>query len=249
MGASPRSSSSAGLSAGLLWGAARRPAVHAVVTALLGWLLAELLVVRLCKVPFTCTYLPGRSEVKTMWPFYFTAFTTFTYSMAGLELQMLRAPRLRGGFVVIVTVAAIATHLLRRRWLAAEPGLRFAEEEPGAMFEGFPLERGPGGARRDPSRGDGGGGVNGVHTESRSTRRPHGEIRVACGGSGAARAARSDGGGGVNGVHTESRSTRRPHGEIRDRLRQISGCSGRAKRGPAGGPATITSPTEIGSGS
>ena len=43
--------------------------------------------------------------------------------------------------------------------------------------------------------------------------------------------------------HTET------HGANRDRLRQFSGCSGRAKRGPAGGSATITSPTEIGSGS
>jgi hypothetical protein len=131
----------AGVSSGVLWGVAVA-GQHLIVTSLLGWLLAELLVVRLCKIPFTCTYLPGRSEVKTLWPVYFTAFTTFTYSMAGLELQMLRRPRVLVGFIVVSAAAAFAARLLRRRWLAAEPGLRFAEEEPGALFEGFHLSEG-----------------------------------------------------------------------------------------------------------
>ena len=116
--------------------------LHVLVTSLLGWLLAELLVLRLCKVPFTCTYLPGRSEVKTMWPIYFTAFTTFSFSMAGLELQMLRRPLVLIAFIVIVTGGAIATRVLRRLWLASDPALRFVEEEHGALFEGFHLERG-----------------------------------------------------------------------------------------------------------
>jgi hypothetical protein len=131
----------AAASAGALWGF-RIGGLHAIVVAFLGWLLAEVLVVRLCKIPFTCTYLPGRSEVKTLWPFYFTAFTTFTYSMAGLELEMLRRPGMLASFVAIVTGAALVTRLLRWRWLAGEPGLRFAEEEHGALFEGFHLSEG-----------------------------------------------------------------------------------------------------------
>ena len=139
-----------GLSAGVLWGfgVAR---LHVLVTSLLGWLLAELLVLRLCKVPFTCTYLPGRSEVKTMWPIYFTAFTTFSFSMAGLELQMLRRPRVLIAFIVVATGGAIATRVLRRLWLASDPALRFAEEEHGALFEGFHLSEGLAAtARTDP---------------------------------------------------------------------------------------------------
>jgi hypothetical protein len=131
----------AAFSAGALWGFGVA-GQHAIVTGLLGWLLAELLVVRLCKIPFTCTYLPGRSEVKTLWPLYFTAFTTFTYSMASLELQMLRSPRMLIWFVVLVSGAAATARFARRRWLAEQPGLRFAEEEPGALFEGFHLSEG-----------------------------------------------------------------------------------------------------------
>ena len=109
---------------------------------LLGWLLAELLVVGLCKIPFTCTYLPGRSEVKTMWPLYVTAFTTFSYSMAGLELQMLRQPRLLAWFAVVVAGGALTTRALRRLWLKSEPGLRFEEDDPTALFDGFHLSEG-----------------------------------------------------------------------------------------------------------
>ena len=143
----------------MLWGfgVAR---LHVIVTSLLGWLLAELLVLRLCKVPFTCTYLPGRSEVKTMWPIYFTAFTTFSFSMAGLELQMLRWPRVLIAFIVVAARAAIATRVLRRLWITSDPALRFAEEEHGALFEGFHLSEGLAadgedrpGARRSRCRG------------------------------------------------------------------------------------------------
>ena len=129
------------ISAGTLWGFGAG-AKHAGVTALLGWLLAEVLVLRLCKIPFTCTYLPGRSEIKTLWPFYFTAFTTFTYSMAGLEIALLRWTRGFAWFIVLVSTAAVIARVARRRWLAEQPGLRFAEEEPGALFEGFPLREG-----------------------------------------------------------------------------------------------------------
>ena len=125
----------------LLWGV-RAAATHLVVCSLLGWLLAEVLVVRLCKIPFTCTYLPGRSQVKTIWPIYVTAFTTFSYSMAGLELQMLRSPRVFSAFIVLATAAALITRRVRRIWLASEPGLRFAEDDPDALFEGFHLSEG-----------------------------------------------------------------------------------------------------------
>jgi hypothetical protein len=129
------------ISAGVLWGLGVA-SLHAVVTALLGWLLSEVLTFRLCKIPFTCTYMPGRSEVKTLWPFYFTAFTSFTYSMAELELQMLRRPVPIAAFIIIVGTVALIARVTRRRWLAEQPGLRFAEEEHGALFEGFHLSEG-----------------------------------------------------------------------------------------------------------
>ena len=52
----------AGASAAALWGGPTGLA-HGVVCAAMGWLLIELALVRLRKVPFTCTYVPARTRM------------------------------------------------------------------------------------------------------------------------------------------------------------------------------------------
>jgi hypothetical protein len=131
----------AAVSAGLLWGV-RVSATHAVVCTLLGWLLVELLVLPLRKIPFACIYLPGRSQIQTLWPLYFSAFTAFTYSMAAIEVQMFSSPWLVLVVCSLLAVAIVVVIQARARWLAEQPGLRFVEEEPGSLFEGFQLSEG-----------------------------------------------------------------------------------------------------------
>ena len=79
-----------------------------------------------------------------MWPLYLTAFTTFSdYPTAGLELQMLRWPRVFMVFVLFAVAASLLTRYLRRIWLAGEPGdFRFSAGDPDAMFQGFHLSEG-----------------------------------------------------------------------------------------------------------
>ena len=48
----------------------------------MGWLLVEILMMGLDKLPFTCTYFPGTSRVGTLWPFYLTGFVTYSYTVA-----------------------------------------------------------------------------------------------------------------------------------------------------------------------
>ena len=131
----------AGLSTGPWWGW-RIAAEHMVVCALMGWLLAELLLLLFCKIPFTCTYFPGRSQVKTLWPFYLSAFLTYTYTAAGLEIGLLRWSRASAAAIAVLVIATFAARILRRKWLDGEPGLRFAEDDPDALFEGFHLSEG-----------------------------------------------------------------------------------------------------------
>jgi hypothetical protein len=131
----------AALSAVWLWGVAVA-AVHTIVCALLGWLLVEILLVGFRKIPFACTYLPGRSRIKTLWPLYLTGFTTYSFSMASLELVMLQRPRVLIAFTAIVCLAILTlTHV---RWRVFDDGLgfRFVEEDPEALFTGFQLSEG-----------------------------------------------------------------------------------------------------------
>ena len=125
----------------LLWGFI--PALcHALFCWALGRLLVEILLMSLHKIPFTCSYLPGRARLRTMWPFYLMAFTTYCYTMAGLELVLLRTPTRLVAFSAFLFVAGQVAAMVRRRTLVAAPGLRFTEEDPDALFEGFRLSEG-----------------------------------------------------------------------------------------------------------
>lgn len=118
-----------------LWAAA----AHALVCLATGALLAELLVARTDKLPFACTYFPGRSRVFTLWPLYLLVFFAFTLGFSGIESVLLRKPL---GLAVFCGTLVAATSLLawyRRRTLRALTALRFEEEDPDALFQGFHL--------------------------------------------------------------------------------------------------------------
>jgi hypothetical protein len=130
----------------------RRAMVHAAICVLLGWLLAEMLALTLNKIPFTCTYYPGRSKLRTMWPLYLTAFTTFCYTTPALEHAAFNSRSAFLVFIAIVTVAIAVTRTVRSYRLRELPGFKFQEEDPEAMFQGFCLSEGlaantPGGRR------------------------------------------------------------------------------------------------------
>lgn len=65
---------------------------HTIVWLLLAALLTELLLVRFHKVPFTCSYIPGKANVKLLWPAYGFAMTTYAYTTARAELWLLADP-------------------------------------------------------------------------------------------------------------------------------------------------------------
>jgi hypothetical protein len=132
----------AGLSVGVPWGA-RLGVAHALFCVLMGTLLTELLLIRFCKVPFTCTYFPGRGRLRTLWPFYLVGFTIYTYTAASLEADvLLRSPRAFTNFCLIVGFVIAALWLSRLLWLTRAPRLLFEESDPDAIFAGFSLSEG-----------------------------------------------------------------------------------------------------------
>jgi len=129
------------VSAAWLWGIAVAR-VHAIVCALLGWLLIEVLLLGFRKIPFSCTYFPGRSRIKTLWPLYLTAFTTYSFSMASLELVMLQHSWVLVLFSAILCLAILTLTYVRWRVFDDGLGFRFEEEDPEALFAGFHLSEG-----------------------------------------------------------------------------------------------------------
>jgi hypothetical protein len=118
-------------SAAMLWGV-RIGAMHALFCGVLGVLLAEVLSIGLDKVPFTCTYMPGKAKIVKLWPLYLTIFSFYTASMASLETHLFR----RGGFSIALTVFIVLTAIaavIRRRRASELLDLRFEEQPADAL--------------------------------------------------------------------------------------------------------------------
>ena len=127
-----------GLLAVALW-PLRAAVIHATLTGAAGVLLLDLLLIRLRKIPFSCTYYPGRSRARTLWPLYVTAFSVYTVGFAELESIALGNLRVLVGVLGVISAVSAALALLRRHDLQPPEGLTFAEEDPDALFAGFRL--------------------------------------------------------------------------------------------------------------
>lgn len=115
---------------------------HAVFTFVLGRLLSEILIVRTGKLPFACTYFPGNSRIFSLWPLYLLAFFFYTVVFAVIDRALSSRPGKLAWFCLAATVAAQIIVLYRRHVLNALPSLRFEEEDPQAIFQGFQLSEG-----------------------------------------------------------------------------------------------------------
>jgi hypothetical protein len=131
-------SATAGLLALSLW-PLRVAAIHASLTAAAGVLLVDVLLIGLRKIPFSCTYYPGRSRARTLWPLYVAAFSLYTVGFAELEMIAFVHTRVFIATLSAIAAACAALALLRRHDLRPPEGLTFAEEDPDAIFAGFRL--------------------------------------------------------------------------------------------------------------
>lgn len=102
---------------------------HAAFCGVLALLLVQVLMRGIDKVPFTCTYSPGKGKIGTFWPLYLTLFSMFTYGMAGTEAELLMRPR--GLLIALAVLAVVATALW---WLR----MRRTKELHGLCFEAQP---------------------------------------------------------------------------------------------------------------
>ncbi len=99
-----------------LWGWAAA-FFHTFFDVTLSLLLIELLLLKFHKIPFTCSYLPGKANITALWFVYWLGFATYAYSMASLEAWILQSG-LRMGcfyFLCVVEVASAVYYRNRRQ--------------------------------------------------------------------------------------------------------------------------------------
>jgi len=111
-----------------LWGV-QASLLHLIFVFTLAGILVEILLLKFQKVPFTCSYLPGKANLKLYWFPYVASFAVYTYGMASVERMMLEYP---ARFVVFYTAvfALLCYMILRRRQLPLSERTVIFEEQP-----------------------------------------------------------------------------------------------------------------------
>jgi hypothetical protein len=105
--------------------------VAAMLTAGFGLLWAEVLLHDWRRIPFTCSYLPGKHTVAQAVIVGLGIFLTFGTIIGAMEFTTLRSPRPAGGavFAMVVILGAALVRRRRRRLWSSTP-LMFTDELP-----------------------------------------------------------------------------------------------------------------------
>jgi hypothetical protein len=88
---------------------------HLLFSVAISALLVEMLVMEFRKIPFTCSYPPGKANVTLLWIAYWAAFLLYAFSMANLESWMVKRPVRLIPFYLIVAIIFGGFEWWRRR--------------------------------------------------------------------------------------------------------------------------------------
>jgi hypothetical protein len=108
-----------------VWGGWRAP-LHTAFQFVAGALLIELVFWTFDRVPFTCSYFPGRTNLSILFVVYLYGFSNYSFHMADLELAMEH----RALYAILFFTAAAALLMLSWRRHPAPSAVRFDANEP-----------------------------------------------------------------------------------------------------------------------
>ena len=111
-----------------------RPAVgHFAVMLGLGILLVELCLYTFPKIPFTCSYLPGKAQIHLVFWGGLMFFLRLLSKTAELEGRLLNRPFARLLMILALASAALGMHYLSKSRAASIENLLFEEEYPAGI--------------------------------------------------------------------------------------------------------------------
>jgi hypothetical protein len=107
---------------------ASQVAAHLAILALLGWILSELCLIGFYKVPFTCSFLPGKSNIQLVFWAFFIVCLPLALWVADIELDALHHP-LKFACMAAV-LAAVALGLFGFNRFRAQSAVLYFDELP-----------------------------------------------------------------------------------------------------------------------
>lgn len=110
----------------LLWGWA--PAFEQLIfSSILSLMLIELLLVNFRKIPFTCSYQPGKANIAVLGAVYASAFAIYAYAMATFERWLMYDDARWSAVIVVMLVILGAIMAWRKSLPAAASGIVFED--------------------------------------------------------------------------------------------------------------------------
>jgi hypothetical protein len=117
-----------------IWWKPAAALAHLLFSITISVLLIEVLTMELRKIPFTCSYPPGKANVTILWVGYWVAFLLYAFSMANLESWMVTRPRRLIPFYLIVAMLFAGFEWWRRRADAVGVSLTFDDAADPAVL-------------------------------------------------------------------------------------------------------------------
>jgi hypothetical protein len=111
----------------MIW-SPQRALKHIAYVSLLSLMLIELLLIKFEKLPFTCSYIPGKANIKAWWPVYLLAFSFYCFGTAAIEQILLNYPIPYTIFMLIAVALLIGLNWYRSFCLKRISSIRFEEE-------------------------------------------------------------------------------------------------------------------------
>jgi hypothetical protein len=104
-------------------------AEHLLVLALVGSIMTDAALIGVSKIPFACSYLPGKSNVQYIFWVFVAVFTPLAMSFSRYEQNVLDDPLSYAALVAILAAAAVELWLLNQRQ-AKSAVLYYEDVEP-----------------------------------------------------------------------------------------------------------------------
>ena len=109
---------------------------HCLYGLVVSVLMMEVLLLKCCKIPFACTYLPGKEKLQLFWFPYLILFLVYINLMSWIELELLRFPSSFFVFYGIVFFVYLAIRIYQLAFFYRNTGIQY-EERPEPVLVGL----------------------------------------------------------------------------------------------------------------
>lgn len=112
----------------------REAALHSLFGLFVSLLLMEVLFFRFQKIPFACSYLPGKERMHVLWAVYIAGFVQYVMLLSALELTFFRNPHRFYLFYLTCMILILASNVFQNIRFSRRFNLKFEEKPEPALL-------------------------------------------------------------------------------------------------------------------